>query len=171
MIHFTIICLFIHHWTLLSLINMYMQMKCSSWIMHYNLSQVSQGQAGHSISWSQYANRSPLLHRRRFVCVCVCVWFTHAWPPLLHTGRTSPPFWSLPLKAFTGLTEFVHVSPVPACDLLPCYTTWQIDECSYDSLKPSNRRKKTQAWLHTDTHWKILTDSLSLCLQPCCMFE
>lgn len=42
--------------------------------------QVSQGQAGHSISWFHYSNRPLLHHSRQLVCVCVCV-ITHAWPP------------------------------------------------------------------------------------------
>lgn len=72
-----------------------------------------------------------------------------------------------PSLAFTGLTECLHVSPSPICKLLPCYTTWQIDECSCDSLKPSNRHKNTSMVAHTQTritrsHWvtKLISATL-----------
>lgn len=98
--------------------------------------QVSKGQAGHNISWFLYANRPLLLHSRLCVCVYFCV-ITHAWPQ-----QYLPSILITPFLALIGLTEFVHVSPTPVCDLIPCYTAWHIDESPCDSLIASNRREK-----------------------------
>lgn len=112
--------------------------------------QVSQGQAGHNISWFHYANRPLLLHSRQ--CVYVCV-ITHAWAPVTPPppNQYLPSILITPFLAFTGLTEFVHVSPTPVCNLLPHYTTWQIDECTCDSLVASNRHRNTRMVAHRHT--------------------
>lgn len=87
-----------------------------------------------------------------FVCVCV---ITHTLtPPPQHYLLTS--ILITPSLAFTRLTEFVHVSPTPACDLLPRYTTWLIDECSFDSLIASNGHENATVVAHTHitgSHW------------------
>lgn len=88
--------------------------------------QVLQGQAGLNISWSHNANRPLLLHSRQFVLVCVSVCacdYTYVVPPHSYTPAVPPVHFDHSLfLVFTGLTEFVHVSPTPVCDLLPCYT-------------------------------------------------
>lgn len=102
--------------------------------------QVSQGQAGHSISWFHYSNRPLLHHSRQLECVCVCVW--------LHMrGLLTTP---LPSILITPCLAFVHVSPLSVCDLLPCYTSWQTDECSFDSFIASNLHRIISLVIHTD---------------------
>ena len=137
----------------------------SCWMMHYNLFRSHRVKPA-NISRFHYANRPPLLHSRQsvYVCVCVCVCvcdYTCVAPV------TPPPqqqyissILITPSLAFTGLTEFVHVSPTPVCDLLPCYTTWQIHECCCDSLIASNRHKNTSMVAHTHTHTQTHTNTL-----------
>lgn len=123
--------------------------------------QVSQGQDGHNISWFLNANK-PLLHSRLFVCVCV---WLHVWPQ-----QYRPSIFITPYLAFTGLTEIVHVSPTPFCDLIPCYAAWQKDECSCDSLIASNRHEKGKHGCTKRNALRDPTESLNLYLQPCCVF-
>ena len=96
-----------------------------------------------------------------YVCVCVCVCacdYTCVAPVTLPPQQQYiPSILITPSLAFTGLTEFVHVSPSPVCDLLPCYTTWQIHECCCDSLIASNRHKNTSMVAHTHTHRQTQT--------------
>lgn len=127
--------------------------------------QVPQGEARNSISWSHNAKGPLLLHSRTFVCVCVYVRLhmcsTLTPPPQLYL----PSILITPSLAFTGLNGFSHVPPTPGCDLLPCYTTRRIDECSCESLTPSNRHGCTDRHTLQD-----FIETLSFFLQHCCMF-
>lgn len=145
-------------------------MKCSCWMIHYNLSRSHRVKLATTSPGSTI--QTGLLHHSRQL-VCVCVW--------LHMrGLLTTP---LPSILITPCLAFVHVSPLPVRNLLPCYTSWQTDECSFDSFIASNLHRITSLVTHTnrqththtdrqthehgqtDTHLSDLTESLSLYLK------
>lgn len=101
--------------------------------------QVPQREAGNIASWSHKANGPVLLHSRKFEYLCE---ITRVPSSLLHPSSTSLSLIT-PSLVFTGLTGVVHVSLTPGCDLLPCYTTRQTDECSCESHPPSSMVTQT----------------------------
>lgn len=141
---------------------MYILMKCSCWMMHYNLSRSHRVKLT-SPSPGSTVQTGLLLHSRQLVCGCVfmCVCdhtCVASWLPQSH----------LPSILITPSLAFVHVSPSPVCDLLPCYTTWQIDECSCDSLVASNT--SSAAHTHTAAHYKIsLSHRAYICSPLVCL--
>lgn len=133
-------------------------MKCSCWMIHYNLSR------SHRVKLATASPGSTIQTGLSSITVgslSVCVW--------LHMrGLLTTP---LPSILITPCLAFVHVSPLSVCDLLPCYTSWQTDECSFDSFIASNLHRIISLVIHTDrkththTHLSDLTESLSLYLK------
>lgn len=125
-------------------------MKCSCWMMHYNLSR------SHRVKLATASPGSTIQTGLSSITVgslCVSVRdYT--------CGLLTPP---LPSILITPRLAFVHVSPLPVCNLLPCYRSWQTDECSFDSFVASNSHRTASSVAHR--HTNEISESLSLCLK------
>ncbi len=147
-------------------------MNCSCWMIHYNLSRSHRVKpATASPGSTMQTGLSSCTVGGVCVCVCVLVWLHMRGPP--HSSTPAVP----PLHFDHSLFSVHRANWVCACvthsrlqliTLLYNLTDRWVFLWLTHSLKQA---RKTQAWFHTHRHTlQDPTESLSLYLQPSCMF-
>lgn len=151
------------HWTCSDgwyLLFYYMQMKCSCWMMHYNLSRSHRVEPVSTSPGSTMQTDPLLMHSRQ--CVSVCV-ITHVWlPPSDHSSPSISITPSFSVHRANRVCACVTHSRLRLITLLYNLTDRWVFLWLTHSLKQAQKRMHGCVHITLGSHWVI-----SLYLQPC----